>query len=328
MGKECQFVSCGVQHTMAITRNKKTSKIASKRAVEEANLDRLFKKEETRRMLALKSSAVETVERRKRQSALDLEFIQSRVSRSAGDYVTKSLEKQTKRNKAQKQAERDMERKMSPTRFRTPQEAASRPYTARSARTESTATTLTNVPLGYKCHRYRSELRQMLQDIELYKGQDSSWGKPAHFMPVAPSEPQPPSSSNGSSTYRRPNQRTARERPSTARTYTGRGHQNERPATATRRTTTLRPSTAREPGVNGASVRNGRSVRPVTASERLKDDDALTEVTDKVRARSPVGVSRGPSALGGSVTSRSHGQRAASGFRPPSSWDMYWKPDH
>ena len=138
---------------------KKQSKIASKRALEEANLERQFQREEARRKAFLKSSAAEQVGRRKRQSCLDLEFIQSRVSRSAGEYVTKALAQKAARDREKAETARQLEKRMSPTRFRPKGQGYSRPQTARS----EAGTRLSGVPLGYRTHTYRSGVRQYLK---------------------------------------------------------------------------------------------------------------------------------------------------------------------
>jgi len=347
LGKECQFVACGIQHTMAIIKAKRSSKIASKKAVEEANLERQFQREEDRRTAFLKTSREEQVARRKQAAALDLEFIQSRISRSAGEYVTKSIVEKKARDEGKAEHERELERRTSPTRFRGTSAAAarggsepegssprrrmrpsSRPSSAGTAGggASSIVTQLTGVPLGYRTHTYRSGLRSYLSDLELHRTNRAGtsggdWGRPAHFMPVgAKSTPHPPRPPRSGGT-------TAGNegRPQTARAARGQGG-GGRPSTAQ----TARPATARDasgrreaaavsiPG-RGGKRGGGQGVRPQTAREAAGRGDEEQAPTVGFQPVPPsVPPSDAPLARGGV-------QAGTSGFRPPSSWDMYWK---
>jgi len=186
LSKECQFVACGAQHTMAITENTRY-----KKPVDEAVLDAQFAADEERRRIMLKKCARATVQARRKQSSVDIVEIQRRVSESAGDFMAKSLAK----------ARTSMACESTGTWEKKEPVAAQRPSTARSdtskrrgARPLSARSDVSNYTVGYASQRYRSELRQTLRDIGLYHSQGPQWGQPAHFVPMPPSDdPRPPS---------------------------------------------------------------------------------------------------------------------------------------
>jgi len=182
LGKVCQFVSCGTQHTMAITENTRY-----KKPIDQVILDGMFNAEEERRKVALNHTAKAHVTQRRRHASVELEqFVRHRVSSNAADFLKKSLERKRQTIKSSLSSPKPEVGTscLASRRGRRPESARS--SSAGLVRPASTGVSVNTV--GYVSHRYRSQLRHTLQNLGLHQTQMPRWGKPAHFIPIPPQE--------------------------------------------------------------------------------------------------------------------------------------------
>lgn len=285
LGKECQFVACGTQHTMAIIKNTRY-----KKPVDQAVLDTYFRADEDRREVALKKCAKLHVERRRKQASLDLDFVQSQVSKSAAEFLAKSLsQKKSRRQNIDKEKRANK----------------SRPVSAR------TSNSGLSTPTGYQSHKYRSELRENLRNMGLHQTQMPKWGEPAHFVPVPPqSTPSTSRTASALSSVRQILQSSSvshAERHLQCQEVEVRQqelkHKRERPATA------------RE------VLQQRTTYKWKTPSGAGQEKEMRRTYSRPLTARTHTNISAD------SVSRRSSGSGPSFGanFRPPSVWGNYWK---
>ena len=304
-------MSCGSQHTMAIIENTRY-----KKGQDRTVLDAYYAAHETRRQAGLKSCARMHVQRRRKQASLELEFVQSQISTSAAEFMAKTLRRVKQASVGQEGREQ-----------RKHQKHENRPVSARTASSD--------VPmcrLGYPSHRYRSELRQNLREAGLHQSQMPKWGEPVHFVPVPPESRSAGPTSRAGSGLSSLRQITLSPSISHADRVVSR-HSDD--AHAIER----RPATARGPGPQSNSRQSGSQTdrggaAPQSAAESERRKTYARPSTAQLSSAQPSRVQ--PASARPSTArpdqSRTQATRGSAsklwterGFRPPPSWDNYWK---
>lgn len=289
-------------------------------------IDTKWEAEEQRRRLALTQMAADAQQQRRRFARLDLkQFIRRRVSDSAADYLGKAIDRRTKQpaiptphipplcgtsSQAGPSAPgpSSIDSSRSPTRA---SRRSKRPLSARSSSGQSESSVNT---VGYATHRYRSELRQTLQDLGMHSTQQPQWGKPAHFVPLPP---QPPHYSRESSRQSRQGMaRSSREGRAMGSMTSKLSSLRDRALSSAGPSRTARSESARSRQTGSqqglAREHTQQRARPATARPALRAarDPTAQNVTkhDSIDAKDSLlqGINIPPS-----------------GFTPPPSWNAY-----